>query len=61
MRALAALPEPDRLEVFAAVNEQVRGGGKLPVLTWHEWEAARGSVSLGGNALKDCDRLYEDA
>jgi len=23
------------------------------------WDSARGVVSLGGNALEDCDRLYD--
>jgi hypothetical protein len=30
-------------------------------LSWDEWEAARGVVSLGGNAIEDCDALSDYA
>jgi hypothetical protein len=61
VRALAALPEPDRSTVFAAANEQAQLARKGPTLSWDDWESARGVVKLGGNAVEDCDGLYDDA
>jgi hypothetical protein len=60
VRALAALPEPERSEVYAAVNDETRRS-RGPTLSWDDWEAARGVVSLGGNAVEDSDALYDDA
>jgi hypothetical protein len=60
VRALAALPEPERSEVYAAVNEEARRS-RGPTLSWDDWEAARGVVNLGGNAVEDCNALYDDA
>jgi hypothetical protein len=61
VRALAALPEPERSTVFAAANEQASRDRKGPTLSWDDWESARGVVTLGGNAVEDCDGLYDDA
>ena len=47
VRALAALPEPERSTVFAAANEQARRERKGPTLSWDDWESARGVVKLG--------------
>jgi hypothetical protein len=60
VRALAALSERERSEVYASVNEETRRS-RGPTLGWDEWEAARGVVSLGGNAVDDSDRHYDDA
>ena len=57
VRALARLPEEDRVRVYAAVNDE-RGSARA-TLDWDEWERARGAVSLGGNAVDDCDELYD--
>ena len=57
VRALARLPEEDRVRVYAAVNDE--RGSKRATLDWDEWERARGTVSLGGNAVDDCDELYD--
>ena len=59
VRALAALPDGERSTVYEAVNEAGKSRGAM--LTWEEWEAARGVVTLGGNALDDCDQLYDGA
>jgi hypothetical protein len=59
VRALSALPEDERVRVYAAVNEEARSA--RPTLTWDDWDRARGSVSLGGNAVDDCDELYDGA
>jgi len=58
--ALATLPEPERSTVYAAVNDHARQSRRA-MLSWEEWESARGVVTLGGNALDDCDKLYDDA
>jgi hypothetical protein len=57
VRALAGLPEDDRVRVYAAVNDETRLA--RATLDWDEWEKARGAVSLGGNAVDDCDELYD--
>lgn len=61
VRALAALPEPERSTVFAAANAQAQPERKGPTLSWDDWESAHGVVKLGGNAVEDCDGLYDDA
>jgi hypothetical protein len=56
VRQLAELPEDERREVVAAAQES---SAQHPGLSWDAWEAARGLVSLGGDAVADCDRLYD--
>jgi hypothetical protein len=58
VRQLAELPEEERREVVAAADESA---GTHPVLSWESWESARGLVNLGGDAVEDCDRLYDGA
>jgi hypothetical protein len=60
VRALGALPDPERSEDYAAVNEEARRT-RGPTLSWDDLEAARRVVSLGGNAVEDCDALDDDA
>lgn len=55
VRQLAELPKEERREVVAAAEETA----KPPTLSWSAWDAAAGVVSLGGNAVEDCDRLYD--
>lgn len=57
VRALARLPEEDRVRVYAAVKDE-RDSARA-TLDWNEWERARGTVSLGGHAVDDCDELYD--
>lgn len=57
MRALAVLPQDERVRVYAAVDDETRSARST--LGWDEWERARGTVSLGGNAVDDCDELYD--
>ena len=57
VRALAGLPEDERVRVYAAVNDETRSA--RATLDWDEWENARGTISLGGNAVDDCDELYD--
>jgi hypothetical protein len=57
VRQLSELPAVERSEVLAAAEETAT---QRSVLAWTSWESARGVVSLGGNAVEDCDRLYDD-
>jgi hypothetical protein len=50
------------LRVLASVPEE---GGRVaqpergPTASWETIDALRGAVHLGGNALEDCERLYD--
>jgi len=57
VRTLAGLPEEERVRVYAAVEDETRSA--RATLNWDEWERARGTISLGGNAVDDCDELYD--
>lgn len=58
VRQLAALNEGDRdLVIRAAKLEGLPND--LPTLPWEEFDAAKGIVSLGGNADEDCKALYD--
>lgn len=59
VRALSALPEEERVRVYAAVNEEAQSA--RATLSWDDWDRARGGVALGGNAVDDCDELYDGA
>jgi hypothetical protein len=59
VRQLAELPDDERREVVAAAEESA--ATRKPTLAWSSWDAARGVVSLGGDAVADCDRLYDGA
>ena len=43
---------------MAAVDQEAAEG--RGTVTWDALECARGVVRLGGNALDDCDQLYDD-
>jgi hypothetical protein len=58
VRQLSELADEERRAVVAASEETA---AKRPVLSWESWEAARGAVSLGGDAVEDCDQLYDGA
>jgi hypothetical protein len=57
VRELAELSEEARRDVFAAV-EEAKGRNRATV-AWESFKAASGIVSLGGDAVLDCDRLYD--
>jgi hypothetical protein len=57
VRELAELPERERREVVAAAEQASKD--LEPTLPWESWDAARGVVCLGGDAVEDCDRLYD--
>jgi hypothetical protein len=54
---LANLPADERREVVIAAEETA--AVRKPILPWESWEAARAVVSFGGDAVEDCDRLYD--
>jgi hypothetical protein len=56
VRQLSELPALERREVVAAAEETAT---QRPVLSWESWESACNAVRLGGNAVEDCDRLYD--
>ncbi len=50
------------LRVLASVPEE--GGGAAPpergtTASWETIDSLRGAVHLGGNALEDCEQLYD--
>jgi hypothetical protein len=53
VRALAALPEPERSIVFAAANEQAQRERKGPTLSWDDWGVSARGREAWGNALED--------
>jgi len=57
VRQLAALPSAVRHSVVSAAEEAA--AESKPVLPWDEFDRAHGIVQLGGDALADCDALYD--
>ncbi len=54
---LASLPPDERREVVIAAEQTATA--RKPTLPWESWEAARAVVTFGGDAVEDCDRLYD--
>jgi hypothetical protein len=54
--ALAQLPDEERRAIVADARREAR---RHVTLAWASLRAARGVVSLGGDAVVDCDRLYD--
>lgn len=52
---LAALSAEERARVLSAADRRTP---RLR-LTWQDLRALKGLVRLGGNAVEDCDRLYD--
>ena len=65
VRELASLSEEDRHEVVAAAEQTAAGrDGSEPARErrrerWARLRALAGVVNLGGNAVEDCERLYD--
>jgi hypothetical protein len=55
---LRQLAPEDRSLVVRAANEAAPK--RLPTVPWSEVERVIGSVHLGGNALEDCEAIYDD-
>jgi hypothetical protein len=49
--------DDQQLVIAAARNARPR---RLKTIPWSELEKLKGIVSLGGNAVDDCNALYED-
>ena len=55
---LRRLAPEDRSLVLRAANEAAPK--RLPTVPWSEVEKVIGSVNIGGNALEDCEAIYDD-
>ena len=55
---LSRLTPEERSLVVKAANESQRQ--QLPTVPWSEIEEGIGIVNLGGNAVEDCEALYDD-
>lgn len=56
VRALAELSEEERRQVVADAHREAQ---RQATVSWSSLRAAGGAVSFGGNALADCDALYD--
>ncbi len=56
VRQLAALSAAERREVIVAAEQTAT---ERSVLSWDAWGRSRSVATLGGNAVDDCDRLYD--
>lgn len=56
---LAALSDADRRLVIDAVQATTRPSVVLRPVPWEVVDRARGIVKLGGNAVDDCNALYD--
>lgn len=59
VKTLVALPADDRAVVLAMVEAETRPAPRLTPIPWEALDAMTGVVNFGGNALEDCDRLYD--
>jgi hypothetical protein len=55
---LQQLAPEDRSLVVRAANEAAPG--RLPTVPWSEVEKVIGIVNIGGDALEDCEAIYDD-
>ena len=56
---LAALTREERTRVLASVARKTPPPRAHSTLTWDKLRSVEGIVSLGGNAVEDCERLYD--
>ena len=58
---LAALP-PDQRALVSHAAEEAANDAKAHqrTISWTSLKAARGAVNLGGNAVEDCNALYDE-
>ena len=61
VKQLAALPSEQRALVLHAA-EKAANDAKVHQrsISWESLKAARGAVNLGGNAVEDCNALYDE-
>jgi hypothetical protein len=56
---LAQLPEQDREMVISAARAANLTKHRYPTMSWGTLMSGKGAVSFGGNAVDDCDALYD--
>jgi hypothetical protein len=56
---LAKLPEQDREMVISAARAANTTRHRYPTMSWASLMSAKGIVRFGGNAVEDCDALYD--
>ncbi|MBI4951776.1 MAG: hypothetical protein HY908_07060 [Myxococcales bacterium] len=56
VRQLTSLPEDERQAVVAAAEAAAQ---QRPVASWATLRKLSAAVSLGGDAVEDCKRLYD--
>jgi hypothetical protein len=56
---LAKLPEQDREMVISAARAANITTRRYPTMSWPSLMSGKGVVSIGGNAVEDCDALYD--
>ena len=54
---LRQLSPEERVSVIRAANDSL--GEELPTIPWDVFRKAKGIVGLGGNAVDDCEALYD--
>ena len=56
---LAALPPEDRERVIVAARDAAGRKARVRRVPWEHLRRARGIVRLGGDAVEDCNALYD--
>lgn len=56
VRELAQLPADERRQVIVDAHREAQ---RRATLAWGSLRASRGVITLGGDALADCDSLYD--
>jgi hypothetical protein len=56
---LAKLPKEDRERVISVARAANTTRHEYPTMSWASLKSAKGIVSFGGNAVEDCDALYD--
>lgn len=59
MRQLAELPMEQRELVISVARAEQTARRGYPTISWASLMSAAGAVSLGGDAVEDCDALYD--
>lgn len=61
MEKALELPDDERRLLAERLRDEVTKarGVRGPVASWSSLRRARGAVQLGGDAVVDCDRLYD--
>jgi hypothetical protein len=60
VEALASLTPAERAHVLAAAQRRAAERERRVHVSWATLHALKGLVQLGGNAVEDCRRLYDE-